>query len=76
MTIDVLTPDRIAMSQKERDVLKILHGVLHGEPLEVNGDPHPPCRRGSKVAVQSLHVSFPLHHLRPPHAAWRPRLRA
>jgi Helix-turn-helix domain len=31
MTIDVLTPDRIPMSQKERDVLKIMHGVLHGE---------------------------------------------
>jgi hypothetical protein len=31
MTIDVFPADRIAMSQKERDVLKILHGVLHGE---------------------------------------------
>lgn len=31
MSIDVLTPDRIPMSQKERDVLKILHGVLQGE---------------------------------------------
>src|ERR1700758_146408 len=31
MSIDVLTTDRIAMSQKERDVLKILDGVLHGE---------------------------------------------
>jgi hypothetical protein len=31
MPIDVSTPDRIAMSQKERDVLKILHGVLQGE---------------------------------------------
>jgi hypothetical protein len=31
MPIDVLTPDRIPMSQKERDVLKVLHGVLHGE---------------------------------------------
>jgi transposase len=31
MTIDVQPPDRIAMSQKERDVLKILHGVLSGE---------------------------------------------
>jgi len=31
MSIDVLTPDRITMSQKERDVLKILHGVLQGE---------------------------------------------
>jgi hypothetical protein len=31
MSIDVPTPDRIAMSQKERDVLKILYGVLHGE---------------------------------------------
>jgi hypothetical protein len=31
MSVDVLVPDRIAMSQKERDVLKILHGVLHGE---------------------------------------------
>ena len=25
MSIDVLTPDRIPMSQKERDVLKIMH---------------------------------------------------
>jgi hypothetical protein len=31
MSIDVLTPDRIPMSQKERDVLKILHPVLTGE---------------------------------------------
>ena len=30
MSIDVPTEDRIAMSQKERDVLKILHGVLTG----------------------------------------------
>jgi transposase len=30
MTIDVFPVDRIAMSQKERDVLKILHGVLQG----------------------------------------------
>src|SRR5215471_11735896 len=31
MSIDVLTPDRIPMSQKERDVLKIMHAVLRGE---------------------------------------------
>lgn len=31
MSIDVLTPDRIPMSQKERDVLKIMHAVLAGE---------------------------------------------
>src|SRR4051794_1439744 len=31
MPIDVLNPDRISMSQKERDVLKVLHSVLHGE---------------------------------------------
>jgi hypothetical protein len=31
MSMSVLTPDRIPMSQKERDVLKILHGVLAGE---------------------------------------------
>src|SRR5208282_2842472 len=31
MSIDVPTPDRIPMSQKERDALKILHGVLQGE---------------------------------------------
>jgi transposase len=31
MTINVLTDDRIPMSQKERDVLKIMHGVLRGE---------------------------------------------
>ena len=31
MSIDVLAADRIAMSQKERDVLKVLHGVLNGE---------------------------------------------
>ena len=31
MSIDVLATDRIAMSQKERDVLKILHGVVQGE---------------------------------------------
>jgi len=31
MSMSVLTSDRIPMSQKERDVLKILHGVLAGE---------------------------------------------
>jgi len=31
MSIRVFTPDRIPMSQKERDVLKILHAVLRGE---------------------------------------------
>src|SRR4051812_193278 len=31
MPIDVFTPDRIAMSQKERDVLKVLHSILQGE---------------------------------------------
>src|SRR5258708_1602435 len=31
MSTDVPTPDRIAMSQKERDALKVLHGVLRGE---------------------------------------------
>src|SRR5579859_6766041 len=31
MSIAVLSTDRISMSQKERDVLKILHGVLKGE---------------------------------------------
>jgi Helix-turn-helix domain len=31
MTISVHTDDRIPMSQKERDVLKIVHGVLRGE---------------------------------------------
>src|SRR5215472_2899499 len=31
MSMSVLTPDRIAMSQKERDVLKIMHAVLRGE---------------------------------------------
>jgi hypothetical protein len=31
MSIDVPCADRIAMSQRERDVLKILHGVLKGE---------------------------------------------
>ena len=31
MTTDALTHDRISMSQKERDVLTILRGVLRGE---------------------------------------------
>jgi len=31
MSIDVPNPDRIPMSQKERDVLKILHAVLAGQ---------------------------------------------
>jgi hypothetical protein len=31
MTLERPTPDRIPMNQKERDVLKILHGVLRGE---------------------------------------------
>jgi hypothetical protein len=31
MSIGVLTPGRIPLSQKERDVLKILHAVLRGE---------------------------------------------
>src|SRR5260370_803186 len=36
MTIDVFTADRITMSQKERDVLKILHGVLQEERNHAN----------------------------------------
>src|SRR5438105_1241551 len=31
MSIDVPMPDRIPMSQKERDALKVLHAVLQGE---------------------------------------------
>ena len=31
MSIDVPPPDRITMSQRERDVLKIMHAVLTGE---------------------------------------------
>jgi hypothetical protein len=31
MSISVLTSDRITMSQKESDVLKIMHAVLRGE---------------------------------------------
>ena len=31
MSIDVPAPDRIPMSQKERDVLKIMHAVLTSE---------------------------------------------
>ncbi len=31
MTIDVFSTDRTPMSQKERDVLKVMHGVLKGE---------------------------------------------
>ena len=31
MSISVFSPDRILMSQKERDVLKIMHAVLRGE---------------------------------------------
>jgi Helix-turn-helix domain len=31
MPIDVPNPDRILMSQKERDVLKVMHAVLRGE---------------------------------------------
>jgi hypothetical protein len=31
MSIVVLSPDRITMSQKERDVLKVVHGVQRGE---------------------------------------------
>jgi hypothetical protein len=31
MPIDVFTPDRIAMSQGERDVLKVMHAVLDGK---------------------------------------------
>jgi Helix-turn-helix domain len=31
MPIDVPTPDRIPMSQRERDVLKIMHAVLSGD---------------------------------------------
>jgi hypothetical protein len=35
MSIDVQPPDRIPMSRKERDVLKILHGVLEGQRTQV-----------------------------------------
>jgi hypothetical protein len=38
MSIDVLTTGRIAMSQKERDVLKILHGVVQGERTQAEAD--------------------------------------
>ena len=31
MSISVFSPDRISMSQKERDVLKIMHAVLRRE---------------------------------------------
>ena len=31
MSISVLSPDRISMSQKERAVLKIMHAVVRGE---------------------------------------------
>jgi hypothetical protein len=31
MSIDVPTPDRILMSQRERDVLKVMHAVLRDE---------------------------------------------
>ena len=31
MSIDVPTPDRIPLSQRERDVLKIMHAVLSGQ---------------------------------------------
>jgi hypothetical protein len=31
MSIDAPTPDRISMSQRERDVLKIMQGVLREE---------------------------------------------
>src|SRR3954464_7390642 len=31
MALDGPTPDRIPMSQKERDVLKVMHSVLKGE---------------------------------------------
>jgi hypothetical protein len=37
MSIGVLTPDRITMSQKERDVLKIMHAVLRGERTQAGG---------------------------------------
>ncbi len=43
MTTSVPTPDRIAMSQKERDALKILHGAL-GRALA-------PGRPGSAMKV-------------------------
>jgi transposase len=35
MSIDTQARDRIAMSQRERDVLKIVHGVLRGERSQV-----------------------------------------
>jgi transposase len=34
MSIDVPTPDRISMSQRDRDVLKIMHAVLRGEQTQ------------------------------------------
>ena len=36
MPIDVFTADRIAMSQGERDVLKVMHGVLQGERTQAD----------------------------------------
>jgi hypothetical protein len=35
MSIDVLAPDRITMSQQERDILKIMSPVLQGERTQV-----------------------------------------
>jgi hypothetical protein len=39
MSIDVPMPDRIPMSQKERDVLKTLHAVLQGQRTQAEADP-------------------------------------
>ena len=48
MPIDVPTPDRIAMSQKERDVLKTLHGVLQGEQTQAQ----PPVDGGMVLSIE------------------------
>src|SRR5215472_48817 len=39
MSMSVLSPDRIPLSQKERDVLKIMHAVLRGERTQAEAAP-------------------------------------
>ena len=51
MSIAVPTADRIGMSQKERDVLKIVHGVLKGErPKDAKPAGKKPQTKHAKVA--------------------------
>ncbi len=60
MSISVLTPDRITMSQMERNVLKIMHALLRGERTQAQAarlldKKHPPEPTPSATTPSLIH---------------------